>query len=596
MGKTDLGEGAKARSQTALDLANLHGDVQALDGRVQSLESAIEGHFGKLSLELDAHLETKISAMEERLQSTLQKFFGEQKVLPEGYVGSMEPKASSLFKHPIVTVDMLPKLPAPPSLPSSVANVSVAGGIEPLSSSGLNLHDVYHTMGLESGFRDPARGKAPLQQSSQTMGFAAGCESALNDSTRGLLGQRPQVGSDILLQNQLGSNNSTQSIQCNFGHPVLTNSTKPVQGIFPRPTHFHNYDMDYVGNMNVFREGVENNLNRIDAANMNVFRDGTLNNLNRRDARTLPNTWVNQAYKLKCPNFDGNAFRDWWYKIEQFFEAELVPENSKIRLVMLHLDGKALQWHQLLVRNMRGIDGLHWDQYLRLMRDRFAPEGFEDPMAELVNLSQEGTVERYYEDFISLLNQLQLSEDYALSIFVSKLKWDISQRVKLFKPRNLLDAFHKAQHLETILYGTPDNPSVLAFRHESTPTSLNSELSVDQSTQVPMMSNFSSKTASTVASPQGQNGSSKVMNQQKIKGFDNQFSQAEIEDRRKKGLCFWCSAKYTPGHRCTRSQLYQILMEDSTKLEDKEEFIDCRDAMEGDMIIESNSRAKRSLI
>ncbi|KAL4279863.1 hypothetical protein GQ457_03G008220 [Hibiscus cannabinus] len=73
MGKTVLGDGAKARNQTALDFVGLHGDVQASDGRVLSLESTIECHFIKLSLDLDAHLETKISAMEDRLQFTLQE-------------------------------------------------------------------------------------------------------------------------------------------------------------------------------------------------------------------------------------------------------------------------------------------------------------------------------------------------------------------------------------------------------------------------------------------------------------------------------------------------------------------------------------------
>ncbi|KAH1083911.1 hypothetical protein J1N35_023672 [Gossypium stocksii] len=30
---------------------------------------------------------------------------------------------------------------------------------------------------------------------------------------------------------------------------------------------------------------------------------------------------------------------------------------------------------------------------------------------------------------------------------------------------------------------------------------------------------------------------------------------------KKKGLCFWCSAKYQLGHKCIKSQLYQFLWE-----------------------------------
>lgn len=49
--------------------------------------------------------------------------------------------------------------------------------------------------------------------------------------------------------------------------------------------------------------------------------------------------------RLECPKFDGNDFRGWWTKLEQYFEAEVIPEGSKVRLVMLNLEGRALEWH-----------------------------------------------------------------------------------------------------------------------------------------------------------------------------------------------------------------------------------------------------------
>lgn len=30
------------------------------------------------------------------------------------------------------------------------------------------------------------------------------------------------------------------------------------------------------------------------------------------------------------------------------------------------------------------------------------------------------------------------------------------------------------------------------------------------------------------------------------------LSQVEMDERWKKGLCFWCSSKYTPGNRCNK--------------------------------------------
>lgn len=40
-----------------------------------------------------------------------------------------------------------------------------------------------------------------------------------------------------------------------------------------------------------------------------------------------------------------------------------------------------------------------------------------------------------------------------------------------------------------------------------------------------------------------------------------------MEDRRKKVLCFWCAAKYTPSHKCTKSQLYQLVVEPQSDME-----------------------------
>ena len=51
---------------------------------------------------------------------------------------------------------------------------------------------------------------------------------------------------------------------------------------------------------------------------------------------------------------------------------------------------------------------------------------FSDPMLELLSLKHTSTDKEFYEEFESLLNLLQLLEDYALNVFVSNLKPDIS--------------------------------------------------------------------------------------------------------------------------------------------------------------------------
>ena len=68
--------------------------------------------------------------------------------------------------------------------------------------------------------------------------------------------------------------------------------------------------------------------------------------------------------KLDCPRFDGYDFLGWHMKMEQYFDAVGTQEVDKIQLVMIHLDGRALQWHQRLMRTKGSLKEMKWENYL----------------------------------------------------------------------------------------------------------------------------------------------------------------------------------------------------------------------------------------
>lgn len=59
-----------------------------------------------------------------------------------------------------------------------------------------------------------------------------------------------------------------------------------------------------------------------------------------------------------------------------------------------------------------------------------------------------------------------------------------------------------------------------------------------------------------------------------------------MEDRRRKGLCFWGASKYTLGQKCAKSQLYQLLIEvlvdvdSGLKSPNSDDFQDCHEKLE----------------
>ncbi|GMJ10211.1 hypothetical protein HRI_004690300 [Hibiscus trionum] len=285
----------------------------------------------------------------------------------------------------------------------------------------------------------------------------------------------------------------------------------------------------------------------------------------------------NLTFKLPCPRFDGDDFRGWHSKLEQYFEAEAVPENSKIRLVMLHLEGKALQWHQFLMRNQEDFANLGWSQYLRLIRERFCPGGFDDPFEDLLELRQQESVEKFYEEFVSLVNQVQLPDKYILSIFKNHLRLEISQFLNVLQPKTLMEAFHTAKHLENMFFPTGGKssfrsvaPSTLTVPNRSMASGyrsvMNSSTSISPS--VPQRSPTHMPSGSSVL--RGGTNSHKP-------GGSKTLSAAERDERRKKGLCFWCAAKYAPGHKCSKSQIFQIVVEGKEEEGEPEIFLDCEE-------------------
>lgn len=182
-------------------------------------------------------------------------------------------------------------------------------------------------------------------------------------------------------------------------------------------------------------------------------------------------------------------------------------------------------------------------------------------MTELVALKQTGTVEQYYEQFVSLLNQLHLLEIYALRISVHNLALDIGQYLRLFKPLSLVEAFNSVIEVKDIIGPVlKKNFSVVG--------------NVRMTKSLLPIKGQSQHVTNTYT-PTNVRPSVKAL------------SQVEIEDRRKKGLCFWCSAKYTMGHKCDKSQVYQLMVElsvewgNNLKSSNSDEFLDCHEKLKG---------------
>ncbi|GJV33331.1 reverse transcriptase [Tanacetum coccineum] len=116
----------------------------------------------------------------------------------------------------------------------------------------------------------------------------------------------------------------------------------------------------------------------------------------------------------------------------------LNEDEQKIRLVSMHLFGKALNWHKHFMSKFGEV--VTWEVYQIQVKKRFESV-FEDPVVELKNLKQTISVQVYEDSFEELLNKVDLTDAYAISLFIRGLKEEIAYTVRMFKPTTLTDVF-----------------------------------------------------------------------------------------------------------------------------------------------------------
>jgi len=132
--------------------------------------------------------------------------------------------------------------------------------------------------------------------------------------------------------------------------------------------------------------------------------------------KSSPYSYGTRLARLDFPRFNGDKVKHWLIQCETFFFVDHTPEEYKVRLVVVHFEGRALQWHITFVKPI-GVDNLlSWEEYTKMVLERFG-EVAEDPMADLMKLRQKGSITDYHEEFDCLVARVEL-----LSCFLRGLK------------------------------------------------------------------------------------------------------------------------------------------------------------------------------
>ncbi|GKA99787.1 transposon ty3-G gag-pol polyprotein [Tanacetum coccineum] len=225
-------------------------------------------------------------------------------------------------------------------------------------------------------------------------------------------------------------------------------------------------------------------------------------------------------------------------------------------------DGIALQWHRWITK-FRGP--MTWAEFSKAVLVRFGPTEYEDPAEALSRLKQTTTVASYQEAFEKISHQVDgLPETFLVGCFIGGLKEEIRLEVKLKTPRNLTEAIGMALLVEEKLNlqrrgSTSQRFSALTAPSRSTTTQGILGPSPNQRLAIPAPNPI------------------------------RRLSQTEARERREKGLCYYCDERYTPGHKCSKPQLFMI--SDVSEVEDEESLGDNQEQNPGDSHVEISFHA-----
>jgi hypothetical protein len=151
--------------------------------------------------------------------------------------------------------------------------------------------------------------------------------------------------------------------------------------------------------------------------------------------------------KLDFPQYSGDDPTEWFNWVDQFFEYQETVDNQKVSLASFHLEGEANQWWQWLHRAYKEEGRtVTWEIFEEELWARFGPTKCEDFDEALSKIRQVGSLRDYQKEFERLGNRVHGWTQKALvGTFMSGLKVEISDAIRMFKPRTLKKAISLAR-------------------------------------------------------------------------------------------------------------------------------------------------------
>lgn len=230
--------------------------------------------------------------------------------------------------------------------------------------------------------------------------------------------------------------------------------------------------------------------------------------------------------------------------MERFFRMGNYNDAEKLALVSVSLQGEALSWYNWEI-NRRQFES--WGQFKAGLMLRFGNLKIRGPSQSLFCIKQTGTISDYVQRFEDLSSQVTGLDDQKLEgIFLNGLTQEMQELVHMQKPRNLPEMVAEARAMESSIMRRVVKKELMLANNKNKENH-GSEYKSSS------FSNPHTWKMKSVVTDSGQ-GSEKQSGrwEQRPKRHN---SSIELDEKRRKGICFRCDGKWSREHKYPNKEL-----------------------------------------
>ncbi|XP_057449034.1 uncharacterized protein LOC130740445 [Lotus japonicus] len=286
-----------------------------------------------------------------------------------------------------------------------------------------------------------------------------------------------------------------------------------------------------------------------------------------------PRRHIRTGRKIDLPVFNGDDAYGWIVRVERFFRLNEVDDTEKVRLLVVAMEERALNWFQWWEEQ---TPERTWEAFKEALVRRFQPGLVQNPFGPLLSIKQSGSVMEYRERFEMVAAPLRHTDrDIIKGIFLNGLKEEIRAELKLYRSGKLEEIMDRALLLEeknlAMRNSKGGDEDKRGWKEKGVSSSKAHQTWIDGNKWKSQIagSTTAEKSSADKSSTEAKTGENK--GQEKKWTGGQRLSQSELQDRSRKGLCFKCGEKWNREHVCKMKHYQFVLMETVDEEEEEED-------------------------